>query len=191
MSSSVLTRYSDLIDKRKEQINRSGLSVITKDDLNFFSLSIFTAVEICYLNRHNYEFDDIDSLSRSNLQKLLYDSLDRSINKDGIKAVEDFASFCKKMKNPSWKDDDYTRKANRTMKYAILFATLFFKNATQREVQLLGNRVMQAIQCIMLRLGLPSDEFLEEELSPISERYDYAFRISHVQRLINKLLTFE
>ena len=187
MSSSVLTCYSDLISKRKEQIIRSGLNVITKDDLNFFSLSIFTALEICYLNRHNYEFDDINSLSRSNLQKQLYDSLDRSINIDGIKAVEDFASFCKMMKTPAWKDDDYTKKANRTMKYAILFATLFFKNATQREVQLLGNRVMQATQCLMSKLGLPSDEFLEEELSPISERYDYAFRISHVLRLINKL----
>lgn len=191
MSSSVLTRYSDLISKRKEQINRSGLNYITKDDLNFFSLSIFTAVEICYLNRHNYEFDGIDSLSRSNLQKQLYDSLDRSIIADGIKAVEDFASFCKKMKKPTWGDDDFAKKANRTMKYAILFATLFFKNATQREVQILGNRVMKATQCLKSILGLPSNEFLEEELSPISERYDYAFRISHVQRLINKLLAFE
>jgi len=186
MSSSVLTRYSDLISKRKEQINRSGLSVITKDDLNFFSLSIFTAVEICYLNRHNYEFDDIDSLSRSNLQKQLYDSLDRSINLDGIKAVEDFASFCKKMKK-TWKDDDYTRKANRTMKYAILFATLFFKNATQKEVRLLGMRVTHAVQSLVSIFGLPSNEYLEEELSPISERYDYAFRVSHIQRLIDKL----
>ena len=187
ISSSVLTRYSDLISKRKVQIIRTGLNVITKDDLNFFSLSIFTALEICYLNRHNYEFDEIDSLTRSNLQKQLFDSLDRSINIDGLKAVEDFASFCKMMKTPILKDDDYTKKANRTMKYAILFATLFFKNATQREVHLLGNRVMQATQCLMSKFGLPSDEFLEEELSPISERYDYAFRISHVLRLINKL----
>lgn len=187
MSSSVLKRYSELISKRMEQINRFGLNVITKDDLNYFSLSIFTAVEICYLNRHNYEFDDIDSLSRSNLQKQFYDSLSSSINNFGLKAVENFANFCKKMKKPNWKDDDFTRKANRTMKYAILFATLFFKYATQEEEQLLGKKVLQATRCLMSIFGLPSDKFLEEELSPISERYDYAFRISNVQRLIKKI----
>ena len=187
MSSSVLLRYSDLISKRREQIKRFGLNVITKDDLNFFSLSIFTAVEICYLNRHNYEFEEIDSLSRSNIQKQFYASLDRSINIDGIKAVEDFACFCKMMRKPTWKDDDYTKKANRTIKYAILFATLFFKNATQKEISLLGMRVTQAVKSLVSILGLPSDEYFEEELSPISERYDYVFRISHIQRIIDKM----
>lgn len=187
MSSSVLTRYSSLISKRKEQNIRSGLNVITKDDLNFFSLSIFTAIEICYLNRHNYGFNEIDGISRSNLQKQLYDSLDRSINIDGLKAVEDFVCFCKSMKKPINMDNDYAKKANRTMKYAILYSTLFFRNATQKEVQLLGKRVMQAIQSLISIFRLPSNDYLKEELTPISEHYDYAFRFSHVLKMINQI----
>ena len=186
-SSSLLYCYSELISKRKEQMAKSGIRVISKDDLNYFSLSIFAAVEICYLNRYRYEFDEIDSISRSNLQKQLYDSLDRSINTYGIEAVEDFVDFCNSMKKPIYLDDEFKKNADRMMKYAILYATLFFKYATQKEEQMLGKRGMQAIQYLASFFGLPSDEYLEEELSPISERYDYVFRVLHVQRLVNKL----
>lgn len=48
-------------------------------------------------------------------------------------------------------------------------------------------RVTHAVQSLVSIFGLPSNEYLEEELSPISERYDYAFRVSHIQRLIDKL----
>ena len=61
------------------------------------------------------------------------------------------------------------------------------KNATQKEISLLGMRVTQAVKSLVSILGLPSDEYFEEELSPISERYDYAFRISHIQRIIDKM----
>ena len=73
------------------------------------------------------------------------------------------------------------------MKYAILYSTLFFRNATQKEVQLLGKRVMQAIQSLISVFRLPSNDYLKEELTPISEHYDYAFRFSHVQKLINQI----
>ena len=64
LSSSVLSNYSELIDKRTEQIRKSGFRFVTKDDLNFFSLSMFASVEICYLNRHKYQFDEIDPINR-------------------------------------------------------------------------------------------------------------------------------
>lgn len=186
LSSSVLSNYSELIDKRTEQIRNSVFKVVTKDDLNFFSLSMFASVEICYLNRHKYQFDEIDPINRSSCQKLLYDSLDRSMNMNGIEALEKFAHFCHSMGKPSNIDDDFKKKVNRTMKYAILFATLFYKNATHREEHLL-KRVLGALRILVSLYGIPSVDVLESELAPLSERYDYAFRFNHVKRIINML----
>lgn len=188
MSNSVLKRYSDLISKRTEQIQSSGLKIITVDDLNFFSLSIFSAVEICYLNRHRYIFDGIDSYSQSYFQKQLYDSLDRSMNSFGLNTVEKFVRFCMSNK-PSSNDMDFKKKTWRTMKYAILYATLFFKNATQEEERLLGRKVIQALRHLISIFGLPENDFLENELSPLSERYAYAFRLSHIQNTIRRIMS--
>ncbi|MBR5657282.1 MAG: hypothetical protein IKW98_11495 [Prevotella sp.] len=186
LSSSVLSNYSELIDKRIEQIKNTVFKVVTKDDLNFFSLSIFASVEICYLNRHKYQFDLIDPINRSCCQKQLYDSLDRSMNKNGIEALEKFAQFCYSIGKPSNIDDDFKKKANRTMKYAILFATLFYKNATHREKHLL-KRVLGALRTLVTLYGIPALDVLESELAPLSERYDYAFRFNHVRRIISML----
>lgn len=186
LSTSVLSNYSELIDKRIEQIRNSVFKIVTKDDLNFFSLSMFASVEICYLNRHKYQFDEIDPINRSSCQKQLYDCLDRSMNKNGIEALEKFAHFCYIMGKPSKIDDDFKKKANRTMKYAILFATLFYKNATHREEHLL-KRVLGALRTLVSLYGIPSVDVLESELAPLSERYDYAFRFNHVKRIINML----
>lgn len=186
LSTSVLSNYSELIDKRIEQIRNSVFKIVTKDDLNFFSLSMFASVEICYLNRHKYQFDEIDPINRSSCQKQLYDCLDRSMNKNGIEALEKFAHFCYTMGKPSKIDDDFKKKANRTMKYAILFATLFYKNATHREEHLL-KRVLGALRTLVSLYGIPSVDVLESELAPLSERYDYAFRFNHVKRIINML----
>ena len=186
LSSSVLSNYSELIAKRAEQLNKSVFKFVTKDDLNFFSLSMFASIEICYLNRHKYQFDEIEPIYRSTCQKQLYDSLDRSMSIDGIEALERFSGFCRSMGKPSFKDDDFKKKADRTMKYALLFGTLFFRNATGKEEHL-KKRVLQALQSLVPLFGIPSEKYLEDELSPLSERYDYAFRYMQVKNFIDKL----
>ena len=186
LSSSVLSKYSKLIDKRTEQINKSVFKYVTKDDLNFFSLSMFASVEICYLNRHKYQFDEIDPIYRSSCQKQLYDSLDRSMCKYGIEVLEKFSRFCLSKEKPSVIDDDFKKKAARTLKYAILFGSLFFRNATEKEEHL-KKRIIQALQSLITLFGIPSKKYLEEELTPLSERYDYVFRFNHVKRIINML----
>jgi hypothetical protein len=148
---------------------------------------MFASVEICYLNRHKYQFDEIDPIYRSTCQKQLYDSLDRSMGIDGIESLERFARFCRSMGKPSFKDDDFKKKADRTMKYALLFGTLFFRNATGKEEHL-KKRVLQALQSLISLFGIPSEKYLEDELSPLSERYDYAFRYRHVKNFIDKLI---
>lgn len=187
LSSSVLSNYSKLISKRTEQLNKSGCKTITKDDLNFFSLSMFASVEICYLNRHKYQFDEIDSIYRSICQKQLYDSLDRSMNIDGIAALEHFVSFCRSMGEPTFEDEDFKKKADRAMKYAILFGSLFYRNATGKEEHL-KKQVSQSLQSLISLFGIPSEKFLEDELSPLSERYDYTFRFRHIKNFIDKLI---
>lgn len=186
LSSSVLSKYSNLITKRTEQLNRSAFKFVTKDDLNFFSLSMFASIEICYLNRHKYQFDEIDAIYRSSCQKQLYDSLNRSMRVKGIEALERFAVFCRSMGKPSFKDDDFKKKADRTMKYALLFSTLYYRNATDKE-EPFKKRVLLALQSLISLFGIPSDKYLEDELSPLSERYDYAFRYGHIKNFIDNL----
>lgn len=186
LSSSVLRKYTELVTKRAEQLNKSVFKFVTKDDLNFFSLSIFASVEICYLNRHKYQFDEIDPIFRSSCQKQLYDSLDRSMNVDGVEALEHFAGFCQSMGKPSFKDDDFKKKADRTMKYALLFGSLFYRNATGKEEHL-KKRVLQSLRSLIGLFGIPSEKYLEDELTPLSERYDYAFRYRHIKNFIEKI----
>lgn len=185
-SSSVLNKYVELIGKRREQIRKSCFNMITKDDLNFFSLSLFTAIEICYLNRHKYRFGDLDAISLSSCQKQFYESLDRCMNKFGLSAIEEFGKFCKTFGKPKYKDDDFEKKAQRAMKYAILFGALYFKNATEKEKHI-SKKVLVAINDLSTVLGIPTEKYLEEELMPLSERYDFAFRYKQIHDLINKL----
>ena len=186
LSDSVLEKYVKLLNKRSEQVEKSDDKTITRDDLNFFSLSIFASIEICYLNRSRYKFDVTDSISKSNYQKRLYENLDRSICLKGLNAIESFLKFCTSMNRPNI-TEDLKKKANRTAKYAILYGTLFFKNATQNEEQILGNKILNALRGIISYIGMPSTEYLKEELMLISERYDYSFREIHIERFLKRL----
>ena len=187
MATSLLNRYTNMVDKREEECDVTGLKVITKDDLNFFSLSIFAALEICSLNRSNYQFGISNSLEKSLCQKKLYDNLDRSINADGLKALEKFTSFCKSKKKPVEDDEDFDKKIKRTMKYVVLYGMLFYKNASERDMNLFWPRVLASIKQLVSIFGLPSLDYLEEELLPISERYGSIFRASNIERLLKKL----
>ena len=187
LSTSVLTKYQKMISKRFEQVNAKGENVVTKDDLNFFSLSIFAAMEICYLNRSRYLFDDMDSMTKSYYHKLFYDSLDRSINIVGLESLEYFVKFCVAMKGPVEKDESYKKVAIRTMKYSILFGTLFLKYSNQEDKRVKGKRVLKAVSSLIALFGMPSIEFLSRELEPLSERYDYAFRMRHLENFIATL----
>lgn len=184
LSTSVLSKYQKIIYKRLEQIRSTSNKGITKDDLNFFSLSIFAAIEICYLNRQRYQFNDIN---KNYQQKSFYDSLDRSICMVGIETIEKFVNFCTFAKEKTPVEKDYEKVAHRTMKYAILYGALFRKFSNQETLQILGNRVLKAIRTLSLILGMPTIDFLSEELNPLSSRYDYVFRLRHIEDILKKL----
>ena len=184
LSTSILKKYQKLVDKRIEQIRVSRECVITKDDLNYFSLSFFAAMEICYLNRFRYQFDGIDTMSRSYYQKKLYDSLDLSITYIGIDAIEKFVKFCKIAKGFIPQDENYRKIAYRTMKYVILYGTLFFKFASRDDKLAYKKRIIQTIKYIESILGMPPVDYLSIGLTPLSEKYDYVFRMMHVDKFL-------
>lgn len=183
---SLLSSYINLINKRKEQIKKSSNAELTKDDLNFFSLTIFSALEICCLNRFRYQFESLDYLIDSSYQKELYRNLDSSIFNNGLDVIKRFADFCKTCTTPAKSGDAFNSVATRTMKYAILYCTLFNKMA-DCSLKFKENEVLSIISSLASVLGLPSIENLEKELTPLSQRYNYEFRISHVKQTIEKL----
>lgn len=187
LSNSLLKRYQEMITVRSKQMKSTGNYLITLEDLNFFSLSLFAAMELCLLNRPFYLFEGIDPSAKSLYQKDFYDSLDRSIFFDGLKTIQSFASFCSKMKETVTGDSNYDKAACRTMKYAVLYGALYEKYADQGVKTVYRKQVMNAVGCMALKFGIPSLSFLAEELSPISERYDFVFRISHIADFVEEL----
>lgn len=185
---SVLHRYIKLVDKRFEQCRVTGKKIITKDDLNYFSLCIFVAIEICYLNRSRYQFKKIDTQSKSYYQKKLYESLDFCMNVDGTNALKKFLDFCKSANMRGPYDEDFEIKAKRTMKYVILFGTLF--RTTNTDVgarQFIWPKMLNYIKQLAHLLKLPSIDYLTNELMPISERYGFVFSASNIERFVNAL----
>lgn len=187
LSTSVLVKYQKMIDKRFEQVRVTGNDVVSKDDLNLFSLSMFAAMEICYLNKSCYKFDEIPAATKSYYQKQFYDSLDRSISIVGLEAIEKFVKFCTAMKRMVSKDENYNKVACRTMKYAILYGILFNKFSRQETLRVMSNRVLKAIGSLASIFGKPSIDFLSKELNPLSERYGYVFRMSHIENMLKSL----
>lgn len=187
LSTSLLMKYQNMINKRYEQVKATGDGSITKDDLNFFSLSMFAAMEICYLNRFRYKFDQIPYASRSYSQKQFYDSLEMSISNTGLDSLEKFVKFCNTMNPPIHTDEHFNKIASRMMKYAILYGTLFNKLSRVDTTRILGNRLLKAINSLVALFGKPSINTLTKELEPLSKRYDYVFRISHVENLLRVL----
>ena len=187
LSTSLLMKYQKMISKRYEQVKATGDSFINRDDLNFFSLSMFAAMEICYLNKFHYKFDQIPYASRSYCQKQFYDSLERSISNVGLDSLEKFVKFCNAMKLPAQRDENFNKVASRTMKYAILYLILFNRLSHVETIQVLGSRVLKAVNCLVALFGKPSIDTLTKELEPLSERYDYVFRLNHVENMLRLL----
>lgn len=132
-----------MISKRYEQVKATGDGVITRDDLNFFSLSMFAAMEICYLNKFRYKFDQIPYSSRNFSQKQFYDSLERSISNVGLDSLEKFVKFCNTMKLPAQRDENFNKVSSRSMKYAILYGTLFNRLSHIETIRILGKRLQK------------------------------------------------
>ena len=187
LSTSLLTRYQKMIDMRIAQTHITGVSVITKDDLNFFSLSMFAAMEICYLKRSKYNIDETNNASRSIYQKQLYESLDRSISGIGLQVFEKFTKFCTTMKVLLPDEERFINISRRTMKYAILYGALFNKFASFEEMKTKNKRVLKALRSLASIFGVPSYEYMANELEPLSERYDYVFRMSHIKKMTDAI----
>ena len=184
---SLLMTYQKMIDKRYEQVRLTGNDYITKDDLNFFSLSMFTAMEICWLNKSHYKFDHIAPISRSQYQKQFYDSLERSISNIGLATIEKFVKFCCTLKKHEQADDNYNMVALRTMKYVILYGCLFDKLTHFKTIEIKRERLLNAINSLVSLFGRPSIDYLKPELEPLAKRYDYVFRMSHIEYTLQSL----
>ena len=88
------------------------------------------------------------------------------------------------MKFPIQRDEKFNKVATRTMKYVILYGTLFYKLSNIETKRILNNRLLEAIDSLVGLLGKPSIDTLTKELEPLSERYDYVFRMSHVEYML-------
>lgn len=187
LSTSLLIKYQKLICKRCKHVKIVGDYLMTKDDLNFFSLSMFAAMEICYLNKFRYKFDQIPHASRTYCQKQFYDSLERSISHIGLDSLEKFVKFCNTMKFPVQIDEDFNKVASRTMKYAILYGVLFHRLSNIDTIRIFGNRLLKALDSMVAIFGKPSIDTLNKELEPLSKRYDYVFRMNHVEKMLRLL----
>ena len=144
-------------------------------------------MEICYLNKFRYKFDQIPYASRSYCQKQFYDSLERSISNVGLDSLEKFVKFCNTMRLPAQKDENFNKVASRTMKYAILYGTLFYRLSHVETIRVLGNRLLKAVDSLVVIWGKPSFKTLTKELEPLSERYDFVFRMNHVENMLRNL----
>ena len=54
-------------------------------------------------------------------------------------------------------------------------------------IRILGKRLQKAVDSLAVLFGKPSFETLTKELEPLSERYDYVFRMNHVENMIRSL----
>lgn len=184
-SDSVLNKYITFANKRITQQEQYKNNLLTADDLNCFSISIFAALEICVLNRWNYHLEGMDNIIISSRQKQLYDSLDDSILNEGYKVFEKFVKFCENSKVPAM--SQFSKITQRAVKYAVLYGTLFFKTADRYYKQTVGEKIINDTRKLFTLLGTPSMEYLETELEPLSERYNYEFRMVHVEMFVNKI----
>lgn len=91
------------------------------------------------------------------------------------------------MRLPAQKDEKFNKVASRTMKYAILYGTLFYRLSHVETIRVLGNRLLKAVDSLVVILGKPSFKTLTKELEPLSERYDYVFRMNHVKNMLRNL----
>ena len=186
LSDSVLNKYITFANKRLAQQEQYKNNLLTADDLNCFSISIFAALEICILNRWNYNVEGIDSITISSLKKRLYYSLDNSIYNEGTEAFQKFVRFCERSNIPN--SSQFMAIAQRAVKYAVLYGTLFFRKATEYYRKTNGNQIINGTRKLFTIFGTPSMEYLEAELAPLSERYNYEFRMTHVEIFINKVI---
>lgn len=184
-ASYILNKYLNIVAKRKEQVRKTSCNLITKDDYNFFALSLFVATEICYLNRPRYQF--LENIDKAYLQMKFERSLDSCILGTGLDAIENFTIFCVSNQLPPKMENDYEQKANRAMKYAILYATLFYKFASSVEIQVKENKLLKCLKQLCNKLGMPKLDVLIEELTPLSVQYDFVFRPHHIEKVMRKI----
>lgn len=51
----------------------------------------------------------------------------------------------------------------------------------------MGIRVLKALKSLLLIFETPSIEFLSKELEPLSKKYDFTFRINHIDSILARL----
>lgn len=190
----LLLSYEKLRKVRTKQI-LSTHGEVTQDDLIFFALTMFASTELCYLNQSRYTFGDEDSgdpwanESISQAKSDFLDSLRNTMLDKGVMVLNNFAIFCQQVKPKQKADAAFVNKAQKVLRYVLIFGYLFFKNVTEAQQNYYGWRVELSLINLFQFLGLPDLKELRDELTPISEKYDHEFRVDAIILFVESLIS--
>lgn len=183
--------YIHYADRRMSYMKETGNYMISNDDLNLFSLAMFTSIKVAYLDRMNYVFEGNDRTPIFVNQKNFYDDLDNVMHGEVLETLERICSICEKGEIVDKDDYGCQRKIQRSLKYAILYATLFNKFANIHIPSTYMNNILKYLKTLLYYLGNPDMENLNEDLSVLSERNECIFRMCHVNKILSKVESFK
>lgn len=183
-ASRLLKRLRTLIGKRGSYCCKNSQSV-SSDDLCLFSLTMFASTEICYLNRFMYEFNCSDRREESRLKKELLESLDSTMEHEGLDTLMAFSKFCGRFYKDIPSDKPLKRAARKVIKYALLFAAAYFRFAVNQEFK--SRKLTEAMTTLVKLLGMPDRAFLEKEFQPLIEKYDHIFELRDIERTLTHI----
>jgi hypothetical protein len=182
----IVQSYIRYVKKRMEYIRATGQNAILADDLNIFSLAMFISTKLAFLDRLSYVFEG-NGMYKSARQKSYFNELDMVMHSDALEALENFSYFCKKNKLPQIISNDFQKKIHRSLKYAVLYATMFYKFASIDDSKVYGQRILSNLKSLFCLLAIPDKDRIKEELSILSVSNNYVFRIKHVDNLLAKV----
>lgn len=183
----LLSYYNKLCDVRYSALYSSD-GIMGKEDFNFFSLTMFVAMEICFLNQDSYKDKDALSDSLAEHTTDLFDRLLKCMVQEGLDSLRRFTSLCLLEKYPDDADESYLEKSYRAVRYALIYAVLVLKKfGTEEIIRYKGPIIDLCIMNLFDYFSSPEIDTLEEELSPISERYNYEFRVKDVLDYVNEV----
>lgn len=187
-----LLKNYDLLRKAREKQIIAGRDQIGQEDFNYFAISLFAATEICFLNHEQYQFEDEAAVTKysnesiSEERSLFFDHLLACMTRSGIAALCNFVLFCQNLGEKP-QDDDLRNKAVRAVRYALIFATLFQKYATEEHFRFKGWIIDLSLINLFHYLKLSFDEEIIDSLKPIAERYNNEFRTEDVLKLFRSI----
>lgn len=90
------------------------------------------------------------------------------------------------MKLPAQRDENFNKVSSRSMKYAILYGTLFNRLSHIETIRILGKRLQKAVDSLAVLFGKPSFETLTKSLNLYQKGMTMYF-MNHVENMIRSL----